>query len=235
MFFSIALDVLIAVYVLSRQRRIRPVPRVLSLRMPVFFGILGLADMLSYTDNHHVGGSAYAWVFGTLTVGAVALGAVRALTVRLWSAQGWVLRQGTTLTLALWAVSLALHFVGSVAAQHANAGNLEASSFLLYLGVTYGVQNYVVHRRAVPLWEALGPDAGPRLHISFLRGPGGPGGMGAPGGAGGPGGGLGGFFGGFGPAPGAGAWTPPARRGGSHESVIDVDEVPDDEGPPALR
>ncbi len=168
MFFTIALDVLVALYVLSRQRRIRVVPRVLGLRFPIVLGVIGLINLLSYSDTHHPSHSDYFWVLGTLAVGAVLLGALRALTVKIWTSNSWVVRQGTWLTMALWALSLVLHFV-------AGAGNLEASSFLLYLGVTYGVQNYVVHRRAVPLWEALGPEAGQRLRVNFGQGPGGAG------------------------------------------------------------
>ena len=175
MFFSILLDVVVALYILRRQRRIRPVPRVLSLRLPVVLGVIGLAQVLSYTGAHHVTGDDVGWVLGTLVVGAVVLGAVRALTVRIWTSNNWVLRQGTWLTMGLWVVSLGLHFIAGVGAQHAGAGSLEASSFLLYLGATYGVQNAVVHRRAAPLWDALGPEAGQRVQINFGQVPGGPG------------------------------------------------------------
>ena len=173
MFFTIALDVLIALYVLSRQRRIRIVPRVLSLRFPIVLGVIGLIDLLGYTDNHHVTGGDYAWVLATLVVGALILGAVRAFTVRVWTSNEWVVRQGTSVTMGLWVLSLALHFVGDAGAAHGGAGNFEASSFLLYLAVTYGVQNYVVHRRARPLWDALGPQAGQRAADQFRAGPGG--------------------------------------------------------------
>ena len=44
MFFTIALDVLVAFFVLSRQRRIRLVPRVLSLRLPIVLGVIGLME-----------------------------------------------------------------------------------------------------------------------------------------------------------------------------------------------
>src|ERR1039458_186233 len=115
MFFTIALDVLVAFFVLSRQRRIRIVPRVLSLRLPIVLGVIGGDD---------------AWVLATLVVGALALGAVRAFTVRVWTSNEWVVRQGTWLTMGLWVLSLALHFVSDVGAGHNGAGNFEASSFL---------------------------------------------------------------------------------------------------------
>ena len=218
MFFSILLDVVVALYILRRQRRIRPVPRVLSLRLPVVLGVIGLAQVLSYTGAHHVTGDDVGWVLGTLVVGAVVLGAVRALTVRIWTSNNWVLRQGTWLTMGLWVVSLGLHFIAGVGAQHAGAGSLEASSFLLYLGATYGVQNAVVHRRAAPLWDALGPEAGQRLQINFGQVPGGPGA----------------FFATFrGGGPGFGPGTANSPR--DDPTVIDAEVVDDDEGPAELR
>jgi hypothetical protein len=222
MFFAIALDVLVALYILSRQRRIRSVPRRLSLRFPVVVGVIGLIDLLSYSDTHHPSHHDYLWLLATLVVGGLLLGAIRALTVKIWTSNSWVVRQGTGLTMALWVVSLVLHFLGGIGAQHAGAANLEASSFLLYLGLTYGVQNFVVHRRAVPLWNALGPEAGQRLHVNFGQGPGGPGAFFAT------------FRGdgqGFGPGFGAGS-----GRAASHDpTIIDAEVVDDDEGPPQLR
>ena len=53
MFFTIVLDVLVAAYILSRQRRIRIVPRLLSLRFPVVLGIIGVINLLGYTNTHH--------------------------------------------------------------------------------------------------------------------------------------------------------------------------------------
>jgi hypothetical protein len=217
-FFSILLDVVVALYILRRQRKIRPVPRALSLRLPVALGVIGLVEVLSYTDTHHVGGDAYGWVLGTLVVGAVLLGAVRALTVRIWTSNNWVVRQGTWLTMGLWAASLGLHFISGVGAKHVDAGSLEATSFLLYLGMTYGVQNAVVHRRATPLWDALGPDAGQRLQINFGHGPGD----------------SGAFFATFrGGGPGFGPVTRNTPQ--DDPTIIDAEVVDDDEGPAELR
>jgi hypothetical protein len=219
MFFTVALDILIALYILSRQRRIRVVPRVLSLRFPIVVGVLGLINLVSFSDTHHPSRGNYFWVLATLVVGALLLGAVRALTVRIWTSNGWIVRQGTWLTMALWALSLGVHFIAG-----AGAGHLEASSFLLYLGVTYGVQNYVVHRRAMPLWEALGPEAGQKLHINFGQGPGG----------------AGAFFTtfrgdgqGFGPGSGPGSGQTYSPQ--NDPTIIDVEVVEDDEEPPQLR
>jgi hypothetical protein len=240
MFFTIALDVLVAAYILNRQRRIRPVPRVLNLRLPVILGVIGLISLLSYTDSHHhITSSDYLFVLASFAVGAVILGAIRALTVQIWTSNNWIVRQGTWLTMGLWVLSLALHFASGAGAKFVGAGNLEASSFLLYIGVTYAVQNYVIHRRAAPLWDALGPDAGHRLQVTFGQGPGGPGAFfatfgGGPGfgrGTQGPGGASGAS--GASGAGGAGQRSRPTQT--NDPTIIDAEVVDDDEGPPQLH
>ena len=92
--------------------------------------------------------------------------------MRVWTGNGWVLRQGSAITMALWLVSLLVHFVGDTGQSHAGAAGLEGASFLLYLGVTLCVQYYVVYRRALPLWAELGPDAGRPLRMQFIQAPG---------------------------------------------------------------
>jgi hypothetical protein len=171
-FFSYALGTLILIFVLLRQIRVRPVPRVYQPRLPVVIGAIGLIEMLSYAGDHHVSGSAWVWVLGTMLVGAVGLGALRGLSMRVWASNGWAVRQGNAVTMALWLVSLLVHFAGDAGGNHAGAVGLEGASFLLYLGLTLGVQGYLVHRRALPLWEQLGPDAGRPLQIRFTQGPG---------------------------------------------------------------
>ena len=89
--------------------------------------------------------------------------------MRVWTGNGWVLRQGNAVTMALWLATLLVHFAGDTGQSHAGAAGLEGASFLLYLGVTLGAQAYVVHRRALPLWAELGPDAGQPLRVQFTQ------------------------------------------------------------------
>ena len=126
----------------------------------VVLGVIGLLGMFSYAGNHHVSSSAWLWVVGTLVIGGLGFGILRGLSMRVWTGNGWVLRQGNAVTMALWLVSLLVHFAGDTAQSHAGAAGLEGASFLLYLGVTLCVQYYVVYRRALPLWAELGPGAG---------------------------------------------------------------------------
>ncbi len=231
-FFSYALGALILVLVLLRQVRVRPVPRVFQPRLPVVIGVIGLFEMISYAGNHHVSSSAWLWVLATMVIGALGFGILRGLSMRVWSGNSWVLRQGNAITMALWLVSLLIHFVGDTEQSHAGAAGLEGASFLLYLGVTLAVQNYVVYRRALPLWAQLGPDAGRPLRVQFTQAPGaffanftGQGGAGH--------GGPAGWGPGQGQAPRGGGRAPYA----DDPNIIDADVVEDDDdhGPPELH
>jgi hypothetical protein len=173
MVFSVLLGLIVFAWILLRQVRVRPIPRALSLRAPVFLGLIGLLTISSYAGSHHVGSAAWAWVVGTMLVGAVGLGLLRGVSVKVWATENWVLRQGTGFTMALWILSLAVHFLGDAAGTHASGGaGLEGSSLLLYLGLTLGVQNAMVQRRAQPLWASLGPAAGRPIGFSFTQAPG---------------------------------------------------------------
>jgi hypothetical protein len=225
--FSVFIGAVLLVLVLLRQVAVRPVPRVLRLGLPVFIAVIGLFELVGYTNgHHHIGGSAWAWVLGTLLIGALGLGVVRGLTVRIWTAGNWVLRQGTAVTMVLWLVSLAVHFAGDAFGAQAHDGSgLVAASFLLYLGLTLGAQTAMVHRRAQPLWAQVGPPAAnPFQMMNFSQGPGA-------------------FFATFRTGPGGPAgptgWGDPGHNGGGHvddddPNVIDAEVVEEGDGPPEL-
>ena len=171
-FFSYALATIVLVFVLLRQVRIVAVPRVYHARLPVILGVVGLLELISYAGDHHVSSTAWAWVLGTMLIGAVGLGALRGFSMRVWASDGWVVRQGTAVTMALWLVSLLVHFVGDAGSSDAGGSAFVGASFLLYLGLTLGVQYYLVFRRAQPLWDQLGPQAGRPLQVHFTQAPG---------------------------------------------------------------
>ena len=222
-FFSYALGTVILILVLLRQVRVRPVPRVFQPRLPIVIGVIGLLETFSYSGDHHVSGTAWAWVIGSLVIGALGLGALRGLSMRVWAGDGWVFRQGNALTMGLGLVSLLVHFAGDAGGDHAGAVGLVGASFLLYLGATLAMQYYVVYRRALPLWAQLGPDAGRPLQVQFTQGPGT-------------------FFATFrspGAGPGApGGWGPPDTGAATHDdpNVIDAEVVEDEDrsSPPGL-
>ena len=214
MFLSYALGVIILILVLLRQLRVRPVPRTFRTTLPIVLGVVGLFEMIAYAGDHHVTGSTWAWVLGALAIGAVGVGALRGLSMRVWTSHQWVVRQGTTITMALWLASLLVHFAAD---DNGGARGFEGATFLLYLGVTLAVQAYVVHLRAQPLWKALGPEAGRPLQFHMSQGPGG----------------MFTFFS-TGGVP-QNDWQPSAGHAG-RDDVIDVEVVDDDDhGPPELH
>ena len=169
-FFSYALGVVVLLFVLLRQARAVPVPRVFRPRLPVFLGVLGLFSMFSYSGDHHLSAGAWGWALGALLVGGLGLGALRGLSMRVFAGNGWVLRQGTVPTMALWFVSLLVQLGAGSGGR--GAGGLASAGFLAWLGLTLAAQYYVVHRRAEPLYTQLGPQAGRPLRIDFSQGPG---------------------------------------------------------------
>ena len=128
--------------------------------------------MFGYTGDHHVSASAWGWVIGTLVIGALGLGALRGLTMRVWSSNGWVLRQGTALTMGLWLVSLLVHFAGDDGGDHAGAAGLVGASFLLYLGITLACSTTSSTAARCRCGRSSDPTRGGRCSCNSRQGPG---------------------------------------------------------------
>jgi len=154
----LVVDALLLAWLIFRQRRIRRVPRHLGLRVAALLVVLGLVEVAAYSRQHPLHPAVTGVLALSLAVAAVGLGVVRALTVRLRVVEGRVLQKGTWLTVALWLISLGLHFAaGGWIIALKGPGGLPSASLLLYVGLTYGTQRAVVHRRAVALAGRLGP------------------------------------------------------------------------------
>ncbi len=108
----------------------------------------------------------------SLVVGGGVLGAIRAYTVKIWTADNMVLRQGTWLTVALWLVSVGLHFVSDWGIDSLKApSGLASATLLLYLAITYGVQTAIVFARSGSQRTALGPvdpNAPPFINVRWF-------------------------------------------------------------------
>lgn len=155
---AVVVDALIFAWFLYRQRKVRRVPARLGLRIPLLLSVIGVVEVADFTRQHPLRPEVVGILALTLAVAAVGLGAVRALTVRVWATEGIVLRQGTWLTIALWLVSLGAHLAAAAWISAVKGpGGLPSASLLLYLGLTYGVQRAVVHRRALGLAAGRGP------------------------------------------------------------------------------
>jgi hypothetical protein len=151
-------DLLIALailsYVVYNQLRARPART--NMRLPLILTIIGGVELVEYLHKGHHGATVVAALLGSLVLAAI-LGAIRALTVRVWVEGGQPWRQGNWLTAVLWLVSLGLHFGYDylVDGKGPNAG-LGTASALLYLAVTYAIQRLIVQARADRL-RGVGP------------------------------------------------------------------------------
>ena len=147
---TVVIDVAVLAWVLYRQRSLRRVPLRFGAQLPVLIAVFGVIELVDYTNSHDVRGDVVLVTLASVVVGAGLLGALRAYTVRLYGGPGGrVLRQGTWLTMALWLVSVAVHF-GAFSLVHALHGTsgIASASLLLYLAVSIAVQNNVVRHRA---------------------------------------------------------------------------------------
>jgi len=154
---TIGVDILIGLAVLGlilyRQLQVRPVRD--NIRLPLILGIIGVVELAQYLQHRPHGPSVIAALAGSLVI-AAAFGAIRAATVRVWLDGGQAWRQGNWLTAVLWIVSLAAHlgydyFVDGKGQQ----AGLGSASLLLYFGVTFTIQRFIVQARAQRI--AAGP------------------------------------------------------------------------------
>jgi hypothetical protein len=161
--FAIFFDALVVGLILVRQWRVRPVPLRLRLGVPIFLAVIGIFQLSHYASGHPLGSGTSLWVTLWLALGA-GIGALRGLTAQIWRAEGpfrWVVRRGTWATMALWGLGIALHL--------ALVGRAAGASFLLSLGIGYGVQRAVEQSRAAKI-RAIDPvEVGPGL-FGFIRG-----------------------------------------------------------------
>jgi hypothetical protein len=77
------------------------------------------------------------------------LGVARAASTHLGTRNGYAFQKGTTLTLVLWLVTIAVRIgFGVLGARTGLAGPLTSASVLLSMGLSIGVQNLLVYSRA---------------------------------------------------------------------------------------
>jgi hypothetical protein len=150
--------------VIWRQLNARPVNST-GLRIVVVLGIIGLVEAVQFLKTNHSGAVTYAALGGSLAL-AAGFGAVRAATVRIWIKDGVPWSKGNWLTAALWIVALAAHlgYDYVVAPGHGDK-SVGASTVLLYVAVSLGIQRIVVQLRTRRLQPdlssgGLGPASG---------------------------------------------------------------------------
>lgn len=77
------------------------------------------------------------------------LGIARAASTTLGTRNGYAFQKGTTLTLVLWLVTIAVRIgFGVLGARTGLAGPLTSAAIMLSMGLSIGVQNLLVYNRA---------------------------------------------------------------------------------------
>ena len=171
----------VVAWVLARQRWVRRVPYRLRLGGPAFLFALGLIELAHFGADHHLTGTVMAGLAVRFAVGALGLGLLAGLTVRLWVVQPLLLRRGTWATLGLWVLSLlVLAGTGWIWSAARGPADLAWACVLAYVGTTEAAQRLVVHRRASAV-RALGAPIDVRAETVERPGPAGrAGGAGSP-------------------------------------------------------
>jgi hypothetical protein len=155
---NLVIGVAVLALVLYRQLIARRLSE--NYRLYVILAVIGVVQFATFLKGHpHSGGKIAVAVVGSLVIAGV-FGAARAVTVRVWRADGGqLLRKGTWLTAVLWIVGLAAHLgFDYLVAGHitgTNGGNVGDATILLYLVVTLTIQQYVLLAR-VRRQEAAG-------------------------------------------------------------------------------
>jgi uncharacterized membrane protein YhaH (DUF805 family) len=124
-------------------------------RLSIILAVIGLVQFVNFVKSvhgPHDDSRIVVAVVGSLLLAAV-LGAVRALTVKVWRQDdGQLMRKGTWITAVLWIISLAVHLgYDELVAGHiagSNGGNVGDATIVLYLVVTLAVQQFLLLARA---------------------------------------------------------------------------------------
>lgn len=146
---TIVIGVAVAAFVVYRQVIARPVRERSAARFVLILGVIGVIEMANAAKGHSLPTRAVVLVVIGLVL-AAGLGALRAVTMRVWrNPDGVAWRRGTPLTIALWVVSVAAHVVLDLFAGHsAVAKSFTAASIWLFLALTLGVQREIIRARA---------------------------------------------------------------------------------------
>lgn len=145
---SIAIAVLVLLFVLARQVQKRTVREDSRPILLLVLLVVGVIELVQFADHNPISGSAITMLIASLVL-AAAFGAVRAYTVRLGREDGVLYRQGNVVTVLLWLVSIGVHFGADVLIDGSGAAKgLASTTLLLYIAISFGVQRVVVQSRA---------------------------------------------------------------------------------------
>jgi len=142
---TIVIAALILGFIIYRQMRTAPVrPRQLVV-FPVVLALLGLSNV----NEHPPASEAAIIALVASGVTAIVFGVGRGYTVRIWRANGKLLRKGVAATIVLWIVAIVLRILIGIQAQRAGvAASVSTGEAPLFVAFTLAAQNVVLWLRA---------------------------------------------------------------------------------------
>ncbi|HTV10481.1 MAG TPA: hypothetical protein VME20_01340 [Acidimicrobiales bacterium] len=140
----------LAVWVVTRQLRARPVVARQLFVLPVILVVLGIGSLNSAVSKSgaHFSTSDATWLAIDLAA-TIVFGVIRGTSIRLYPEGGVLWRKGTLVTLAGWVLSFAVRGgIGVLASDH-GAKAVASSALALSFGVSLAVQGAVVYLRGL--------------------------------------------------------------------------------------
>lgn len=160
---NLLIGLAVLAWLIYRQLRVRRLHDRSGGIVLLVLAIYGAYSTYQVIRGSHLGGVVLGLLVGSLLVGST-LGAIRAATVKLWSQDGQILRQGTWLTATLWAVAFAVHLlVDRLITIIGGPKDLGDASILLYLAISWWTQSLITQARA----ETLRKDSRESPTITF--------------------------------------------------------------------
>ncbi|PJI08974.1 hypothetical protein CUB90_14360 [Clostridium sp. CT7] len=139
---NLLIGLLVLFIIFYNQIRVRQVRNDMRLIFPIILIILGLSNLKNYFNTHTLTFMSLTSILISLFILAVAMGTLRAYTVKLWYKGSILFRQGTLLTIVLWIASSILHLMID------SIWHTSQATFLIYYGITLCSQRLVVYYRS---------------------------------------------------------------------------------------
>lgn len=138
---TIVVAALIVVFIVYQQMRTRPMQPMQLVAVPAFLALLGVLNL----EKHPPDSAAAAVALGASVVTAIVFGFGRGVTIQVWHASAALMRKGTTATLVLWVVGIALRIaIGIVAGRAGVPTSVSTGELPLFLGITLAAQNVLI-------------------------------------------------------------------------------------------
>ena len=138
---TIAIAVVVLVFIVYRQMRTAPIePRQLVI-LPVFLCLVGISNL----QRHPPDSVAIGVALGISVLTALIFGVARGLTTQIWRSGSVAMRKGTATTLILWVVAILVRIVIGLVARRAGVPvSVTTGEIPVFLGITLAAQNVVI-------------------------------------------------------------------------------------------